>query len=205
MKSVLFLTLTLAALISSTPAWAMRFALVGAANMSEPKVAGTEYTAKNGFGYGALLEFGIVPFFTMEMGALKLARNYEYGAVVPTISSTEAKMKMIEFPVVFKAYLGHALSLGIGGYYAKYQGDISYEKTDAFGVKSITSQSLRAANHSESDYGLVTSLGLYFPLAPLTRIMVDGRYTLGIKDNNIGAGTTTYNDLQLLAGIRFSF
>ncbi|MGZ3695692.1 MAG: outer membrane beta-barrel protein [Bdellovibrionota bacterium] len=206
MKRIIFSsTLLLALLFTASPAHAMRFSLVGAANMSEPKVAGTEYTAANGFGYGGLLEFGIMPFFTMELGALSLPRKYEYGTVVPVAGHTTVRLKMLEVPLVFKAYLGHALSLGVGGYYAKYKGDITYETTDAFGQTSITSKTLAEANHSASDYGLVTSVGLYFPLAPLTRIIVDGRYTLGIKDNNIGAGTTTYNDLQVLAGIRFSF
>jgi hypothetical protein len=205
MKRILFFLTLLTTATMSQSAHAMRFSLVGAANMSEPKVAGTKYTAVNGFGYGALLEFGIMPFFTMELGALSLPRNFEYGQNVPSVAHTTVKMKMLEVPVVFKAYLGHALSVGLGGYYAKYKGDISYESTDAFGQTSVTNKTLSAAGHSASDYGLVTSLGLYIPLAPLTRIILDGRYTIGIKNNNIGAGTTTYNDLQLLAGVRFSF
>lgn len=192
-------------LLISAPAHAMKFSVVGAVNMSEPKVAGMNYNATNAYGYGALMEFGLLPFFGMEIGALSLPRTYEYNHAVPVLGTTEVKMKMLEVPVVFKAYLGNLISLGIGGYWAKYKGHITYEQTTSTGVKSTSTQTLNQANHTNTDYGLVTSLGLYLPLAPLVSVIIDGRYTIGVKDNNTGSGTTNYNDMQLLGGLRLSF
>lgn len=201
MKHLIFLF----ALLVASPAYALNFSAVGAVNMSEPKVAGTEYNSANGFGYGGLIEFGLVPFFAMEIGALSLPRNYEYSTVVPTISTVNVKMRMLQVPVIFKAYLGNIVSVGLGGYWAKYKNAIAYDTTYPSGNTSTSTQTLNQANHSQTDFGLATSLAFYLPLAPGAKILIDGRYTIGVKDNNTGSGTTTYNDMQLLAGLRLGF
>jgi hypothetical protein len=204
MKAILSLLFSLA-FLAPQAAHAMRFSLVGAANMSEPKTAGTTNKASNAFGYGALLEFVPLPFFGFEIGALSLPRKYEYDVTSPAVYTTKVSLKMIEVPLVLKAYLGHAMSVGIGGYWAKYKDSVTYENIYPGGSETMSTKTLSDAGNTATDFGLVTSLGLYFPLAPLTRIIVDGRYTLGVKDNDPGAGTKTYNDIQLLAGIRISF
>lgn len=197
--------LLILALLTPYSAHAMRFSVVGAANMSEPKTAGTNYKASNGFGYGALLEFVPMPFFGMEMGVLSLPRKYETGVTTPDTYTSKISMKMIEVPLVLKAYLGHAMSIGIGGYWAKYKDSVTYENIYPGGSVTMNTKTLKEAGNSATDYGLVTSLGLYFPIAPLTRIIIDGRYTLGAKDNDLGGGKKTFNDIQLLGGIRVSF
>lgn len=191
---------------ASAPASAVKLSLVGALNMSEPKSAGTTYTAKNAFGGGAMLEFGLGPVFGFELGALSVPRKYEYasstGASMATVVATQ---KMLQVPVLFRAYLGSLLSLGVGGYYSKFNGNYETETT-TLGVRINTSRTYASAGYTDSDYGFVSSLGIYMPLAPLFRLYFDGRYTVGIKDNSVDPNTEfKFNDIQALAGFQIGF
>jgi hypothetical protein len=195
-----------ASLLFVAPASAVKFSAVGAMIQAEPKLSnGSTYTAKNSYGGGALLEFGLGPIFGFEIGALSLPRKYEFANINAGItSSVVATQKMLQVPVLFRAYLGKVLSLGFGGYYAKYNGSYAFETT-TLGVKTTGSSTYAAAGLSDSDYGFVSSIALYIPMAPMFRIILDGRYTVGVKDNSTTTTEMKFNDIQALAGFQLGF
>lgn len=188
--------------LSSAPAWAVKFSLVGGANLTTPEEspAPASYSAEAEFGGGALLEFGLVPSVGIEFGGLYLPRKFN--KAYPTGITEGTTLTMYQFPVVLKAYLADVLSLGIGGYYSKYKNDIRYE-TKTLGGTVSSRGTLTAANHTENDYGLVTSLGIYIPFGTMARFMVDGRYNIGVKDNSTTTSELKYNEMQVLVGLQF--
>lgn len=196
--------LPLLVLLATSPAHAARLSFVGIVNSSEPNEPGTTYTGVPAYGAGVLLEFRMLPMIGIEFGALSTARKFDYKGTVPNNFSTTVEGKMYEFPVLLRAHLGSLLSLGFGGYYARAIGDAGFSST-INGIKISTSQSYASLRQSTSDYGVVTSAALYLRLIPLVRFVIDGRYTIGVKDNDLGPGTRKYNDMQLLAGLQIGF
>lgn len=184
--------LILAIALFASPAWAIKLSLVGGANLTTPELspANTNYEAKEAFGGGALLEFGMLPAVGLEFGALYLPRKFEYTVGASTLATSE--FNTVQFPVILRATLGGILSLGVGGYYAYYP--------DAPDVRDSTNARL---THDNSDYGVATSVALYMPFSPISRFMIDGRYNIGVKDNLPGSRELKYNDLQVLVGLQF--
>lgn len=203
MKIQNFLFLILLALFSSN-AHALRFSLVGAGNYSEPKVAGIKYNPILDFGGGALLEVGLVPFVGLEFGALYLPRKYSYTTVIPIDTDITVTQKMTQFPVLLRAYLGELLSIGVGGYYAKYTGNIKVDYRVGPYTSSYTS-AYGTQNMTTEDYGFVGSLAFYIPFTPLTRFLLDARYTVSAKDNNPSGAELKFNDIQGLVGLQIGF
>ncbi len=206
MRTKISLLLAVCFFAAAPTAQAVKFSAVGALNMSEPKSAGTTYTAKNTYGGGAMLEFGLGPLFGFEIGALSLPRKYEYSTTTAGVtSSVVATQKMLQVPVLFRVYLANVLSLGVGGYYSKFKGNYETE-ANTLGIRTTTSSTYSSVGYTDSDYGFVSSIAIYLPLAPLFRIVIDGRYTVGIKDNAIDPATEfKYNDIQALAGFQLGF
>ena len=198
MNRKLFLVCLILTSLFSTPAHAIKFSLVGAANNSEPKAAGITYDPVLATGGGALLEFGLGPMFGFEMGAIYVPREYEFNSFALRYTYQQ---KMVQFPVLLRAYLGGILSLGFGGYYSKYQGDLAI-KTKNLGITTTSSMKYDTAGLTTDDYGFASSLALYLPLAPMTKLLIDGRYNIGVKDNSTAPGELIYNDMQLLVGIQ---
>jgi hypothetical protein len=169
----------------SPSASAAKLSLLGLAQASRPRAAtepSGDFAAQTAWGGGALLELGLVPSVGLEFGALYAPRAY-----TSTLLGTTTHQPMIQFPLVAKAYLAQLLSIGVGGY-----------------VSTLPDEAPTAAAEKHTDYGFVTSLGLYFPLSSLTHIMLDGRYTMGLDAANAGPDTgLRYSDVQVLAGFQF--
>lgn len=185
----LFLTI----LFSANPALAAKLSLVGAANLSTLEanfVSAPDYKGKEAFGGGVLLEMGMMPAIGMEFGALYLPRKFEYSS--GATANRVAELNMLQFPVLLRATLGGVLSLGVGGYYAIYK--------DRPPVYNSIGNEL---SHTDSDYGVATSLALYMPFSPISRFMIDGRYNIGVKNNIAGTGELKYTDMQVLVGLQF--
>ena len=197
----LFIALALAATaLTATPAHAVRISLVGAGNYSTPETTpSSDFNPKPAFGGGALLEFGIIPAIGIETGAIWVPRKYEvnnfgYGWT--------AEQTMVQVPLVLRARIGNVLSLGVGGYYAKYTGDIEYQNTRIAAVRPVQIP-YGAAALSDDDYGVVTSLAFYSSFGPLARLVFDARYIIGMKDNDLFPGyEKKFKDVQLLLGLQ---
>ena len=206
--------------LASTEAHAFSISVVGAFNDSNPSTgaisgfsggatgAGASAT---GFGGGALFGFGGAGPIGFELGALYLPRNGteagsdgNNGTYTATIKST-----VLEIPALLRFHLGHMFSVGAGAYYALGMGTTTMTMTDA-------GQSGTAAASTGSDFGLLASAAVTIPLAPTLGIVIDGRYTMGLKAANYPLSTlggilaggnpptmsAKYSDIQVLAGVK---
>lgn len=183
-------------------AYAMKLSAVGAMVSSQPAETTQIHDANSSLGAGVLLELGMVPMIGLELGALSISRKSSQTVGTTT---TMTKKELYEFPVLLRVNLGSMLSFGFGGYYARYQGKIFEEATTG---ASVTSAEYAYSDKfaTQHDYGLATSLALYFPLAPLAKFMIDGRYTMGLRDNDTRETyQIKYNDYQVLAGLQVGF
>lgn len=178
MKKFLAPVAVMIALFAGASAQAQtNLSLVGDLNMASFDVNGASSDKTLGVGGGALLEFQSSPSFGLEIGALYNPRVQ--GDAVKFTANT------LQLPVVLRFHLSNYVSLGVGGYYLSYMQNRNYG--------------------SKNDYGALGSLGIYIPVASGTRFVIDGRYIYGIKDQYAGAGENFSRDIQVLAGLRFSF
>ncbi len=197
MRCISALTLALLSLAPANRAEAARLSLVGVANSAQPNVPGTQYSGQTAYGAGALLEMRMVPFIGLEVGGLYAPRKYSFstGGVNYTNS-----YKAYEFPVLLRLHLGRYLSVGGGAYYSRANGGISQTAAGVSQGVSFASQ-----QQSMTDYGGVLSAALTMRLGPLTRLLFDGRYLVGMKNDSLSGGDMKFNDMELLAGLQFGF
>lgn len=96
------------------------------------------------------------------------------------------------------------ISLGLGGYLGFGMGNVSVSTNNV-----PTDYSYEAYFLSNTDFGLAISGALQIPILPLTDILIDARFLLGLKnrDTTIGNTNRSYNrsNLLILAGLRFGF
>ena len=198
----LFILPLLAVIGFAQTAQAMKLSAVGVLESSQPSQTTRVYDPHTTFGAGALLEVGIMPMIGLEIGALSLKRK---ATLTNGATETTTEKNLYEFPALIRFNLGSSLSFGFGGYYAHYQGKIFEETTTGNNTTSAE------YNYSDkfattTDYGLATSVALGFTIAPLTKLLFDGRYTMGMKDNDTqGTNALKYNDFQLLSGLQIGF
>jgi len=197
--------LILILLALGAPAEAARISLVGLANSSTPSSPGVQYSGETSYGAGVLLEGRMAPMFGFEIGAMYAPRKFSYSTAVPNATTVTSTNKVYEFPALLRFHLGRKFSLGFGGYYEVGKGNISQQTTSDAG--SSTQNLTYASQHqTDSDYGLLGSAQMAFRLTPLTHLIFDARYLMGLKNNSTVAGSSRkYNDFELLAGLQFGF
>lgn len=187
---------------ASGTAEAARLSLVGVGNSADPAVPGTGYSGETAYGGGVLLEMRTLPLIGFEIGALYAPRKYSYST---STSDYTLSYNTYEFPVLLRLHLGRYLSVGAGGYYARSNGGIS-ETTMTGGTSSSQGVSFASQQQSNSDYGAILSAALTMRIAPLTRLLFDGRYLMGLKNDSLASGgSMKFNDMELLAGLQFGF
>ncbi len=198
----LFILALLTVMGFAPEAHAMKLSAVGAVVSSQPDQTTRVYDPKTTFGAGVLLEMGMLPMIGLEIGALSIKRK---ATLTSGATETTTSKDLYEFPALLRFNLGSSLSFGFGGYYAHYQGKISEETKTG---NAITSAEYNYSDKSATttDYGLATSVALGFSIGPLTKLLFDGRYTMGLKDNDTqGTNALKYNDFQLLTGLQIGF
>ncbi|MEW6058348.1 MAG: hypothetical protein AB1540_17235, partial [Bdellovibrionota bacterium] len=95
-------------------------------------------------------------------------------------------------------------SVGAGGYYLRYTGNIE-EEASVNGSVSKVSSDYDLARQSTHDAGLILRAGFNLPFSPVSALMIDGRYTLGLVDQVTTPDIVShFNDLQALVGLRWS-
>lgn len=199
MKSLFAVAFGLATIFTATPAHALRVSLVGAANYSTPETKPAwDFNGKPAFGGGALLELGFIPGLGLETGALWLPRKYE---VLNAGYTYTTEQNMVQVPLMLRARLANVFSLGIGGYYATYTGNIEYQRDRLGSVPVVDTYGNQAL--SSDDYGVIASVAFYSSLTPLARFMLDARYVIGVKDNDNLFYEKKFRDIQILMGLQF--
>ncbi|RZA03488.1 MAG: hypothetical protein EOP11_16045 [Proteobacteria bacterium] len=182
------------------PAHAIKFSAVGGGNYSSTETAPTyNYSAKAAVGGGALMEIRLLPSVGLEIGALYLPRKYEISNNGYDYTTTQ---NQIQIPIVLRANLLNIFSLGVGGYVSKYTGKIDTQVTRTGTGPSPINASYGPAQLSTTDYGVVTSIAFYSSVSPLARFVLDARYVIGSKDNDLSFQDKKFRDFQLLAGLQ---
>ncbi len=184
----------------SFPAHAIKLSVAGLGNFAKPEGTGNQ-EAKMGKGYGAFLEIGFLPMIGLELGALQLERKYaeKNGAGAEVTTSFRGN----QFPALLRANLGF-ISFGLGGYYMKYQNSVTREQNNN-GVITGSTLSYSAAGLTTTDFGLASSLRLTMELAPFFKLFGEGRYNMGLKDNDPGTAETKFTEMTALAGLQVGF
>lgn len=183
------------AFVSSAPAHAVaKIAAVGNFNFSKlaTTTGGVDSTSdsKLGIGAGALLELSTGLMTAFEVGLLYHPRKAEAAGITTTSN-------YLLVPAQFRLWFSPFIVIGAGGYFAKGIGDTSRSGS----VGGITIDA--TGSTPEDDFGLIGSAGFDLPLAPLTSIVLEARYLLGLKDFDDSSDSAKLRDLQGLVGIRF--
>lgn len=151
----------------------------------------TSYSGKLGLGGGLLFTNMLSPRMGFELGGLYITRKTDVTTTYTVLglsqgSTSTTTTHYLQIPLLMRVRLTRGISVGAGGYFAE-------------GVGSVD------PSIKKSDYGLVGSLGLHFPIDHSTAFLIDGRYNAGLANiDNTGSGADLkYRDFQVLVGFAF--
>jgi hypothetical protein len=157
---------------------------------------------RGSLGGGAEIEFPLSSLLGLEFGAVYVPRRLADTTVSPALVTS---YNTFELPLQFRLWLGHRVSLGVGGYYSYALGGIQ---------TSSGSTPYSVAGFKKSDEGLLASMGFQIPFHGSTALFVEGRYALGLSDiidhavvdattPSLAGTRVRWRDIQLLLGLRF--
>jgi hypothetical protein len=192
-------------LMTASVSEAGTFSLVGVGDVNKPSVGGEASPdstgTKVGLGGGALIDFGIAPWTSFEVGALYVNRE----AVDTTLSENVSK-HAIQVPVLIRWWLEPMFSIAVGGYFAHGIGDVT--TTNSISGGEVSSGSYADNNYKSNDYGLTGSVAIRLPITQSMRFLVDARYNYGLTNyynDPLNSGVTIKNrDIQALVGFQFA-
>ncbi len=181
---------------------AVDVSLVGVAHQTLPGGSPLTFSKNFKFGQGLVLHFpeAITKFFNVPVGKGNLAFGipiaitfgFEVGVFLidreytPSGGSVVSKPITV-FPALLRIAANEAISLGVGGY---------------FSLSRLSAAELTADDLVSSENGLLFSFRIDFAPSSAIGLMLDGRYGIGLSDA-ANASSLQYNDLQVLAGLRF--
>ena len=158
-----------------------RFSFFGDLDNSVYSSGGTQSSGQPGYGGGLGIEIPLGSSSGIEIDGIYQNRNNQIQA------------SWVQIPVLYRLWLGTFFSLGAGVYYGTGIGSVS---------TNGTTESFSSAGYSQSDAGLMGVAGFNIPISSLY-LMIEGRYGYGVYDVSSIQGTTaTFNDLQIVVGIR---
>ncbi len=114
---------------------------------------------RSGFGLGALLGWGVHPFFSLETGVLMLEHTLATGTTMSTYT-------MFDVPLMLRFSPISLVAVGAGVYYG-YQS----------GFKTTRGPAVIGA--VKDDYGAIFDASVRLPLAPLMKLRIDALYEYG--------------------------
>ena len=206
LKNFAILSAASVLLLNSGNAHAIGIAVVGAGTLSKPALSSNyidTFSGKVGLGGGALVDFGILPMLSFQVGGLYVTRTYTdtVGAVVIT-----DQLHYLEVPAQFRLMLGRVFSVGLGGYWAVGMGNIT-QTNGSVTNSNVTYGNFGLKNH---DLGLIGSLNAAIPLGAMVQLYAEGQYLYGLQNELTDAAitaspTSSYKnrDIQFLLGLRF--
>lgn len=184
------------------------------ANMDEISLPMTENSNITGFNAGLVAEIGIFDFlaFQPEIGFIQKGNELQFN--IPDNSGTET----ITFDYLDLAALAKIKIGGDGmGIYLIGGPTISYalKGTETTDIITIAGTRIRTEedvdfdndNYEQSDFGLALGGGAYFGLGSSTKLFLDARYLLGMKniltESDIRAESLKHRGVNVSAGILF--
>jgi hypothetical protein len=216
LKALTFIAMiSVNALFAAPQTQAFELAVVGALNF--PSVSVDQATTPQilsgtaGVGAGVLMGVGLVPeLLDLEIGALYMPRKINFsgaaGAGAAAVSTSGgSSFKYLEVPVMVRFVALPLVSVGAGAYYAQALGDVSLNLNNANGTTSDATDTYSGQGIKKSDFGLVGSVGLKFPILPTLDLLVDARYLLGlVNTDDTGLQTRKNRSFETLVGVAFS-
>ncbi len=192
----------------SAPAYAigLKLEVLGNSTTVNGRSDSQAYTSQLGLGGGLEFSFPFGGNLSFDFGGLYVPRKYQTDVTSGATkgASIVSTQTALQVPVLLRWWLGRMFSIGVGGYYDKYVGDIKQSTTLAPGLKATTSAlTYLDASQSTSDYGATAAIGFDFPLGVSSGLVIDGRYNLGLGNQVTTSSTVKFSDVQVLVGLRF--
>jgi hypothetical protein len=180
-----------------------------------------------GHAYGGSLCFDLGSFLGLEVGALRVARQFTQ-SLVSTQSGftfdvdTEYRFQAWQFPLLIRLRPSTNFSIGVGGYATLGSGKVRGMTLGTLNGSVFSDGSegtFTDQNLKGRDFGLAGSVSLALPLGAAD-LFVDGRYLLGLTEqlldataspggsaNGVSASGSTASfknrEIQVLIGLRF--
>jgi opacity protein-like surface antigen len=222
MKSKLLPTLLILLFLSSTAFGQIPFKLgvragLDIGNLSfDPDITGLDKSSRMGFKFGAMAELGFVPMFAIQIEPMYAQK----GAVIEGNFNTDLgvihgkvtfKAAELEIPILLK------LRIPTPGAITPY---VFAGPNIAFILSSSQEVEAQGQNQdndtkdqtSSTNFALDLGAGVELKIAPLTLLLLDARYSLGLSDLskespqdqlNGGHQSIKTRDIQILVGIMF--
>ncbi len=181
--------LVLLAMLASPHAQALEAGLLGGLNFWSPSASSNSgtitTTTGNNLAAGAYVQKSFNPLFDVELGLMYLKKKADLTLLGTTSSSS---YNAIQIPLILRTGFipGNFFNVGAGAYYETVSGSTS-------------------SGQKSSDYGLVGSAQVRFPLAPLTKFILDARYLMGLSEQSTDTANLSLKNrgVQVLAGLSF--
>lgn len=225
----LLLVLPILAILSAPAAHAFSLTPVVGANFAKDVMdpttnVGDTYSSQMGTTFGVLVGFGLMPMFELETGVKYVSAKPKtmFSASLPVIPSGYAVVEAnaISIPLVLKLDLAHIFNVGVGGFYEMGMGDpkatvydsagnvfAGYPKTMKWGYEAADVAAGTASGTSKTNYGLLLTAGMNFPIAPTLSFALSGEYEMGLANRNVDTTIPTATEkstvISVLAGLSF--
>lgn len=183
----------------SSSAWALEFSEFGLVNLNLPLISdSTNPSLRGGGGFslggGLTLGFTVWKELVVESGVVYLVRNYSTSS--DTQPQTSNRIDTFQVPLVLRYWLTPNFSVGLGGYFAHYSGDLFQSQG--------TNTSRTYWRGDLKEFGILPTIRLKSPISDLMSAILDARFLYALT-NSDGSGITTHlsREFQLWAGISF--
>ncbi|MEO7161501.1 MAG: outer membrane beta-barrel protein [Bdellovibrionia bacterium] len=194
-----YLSLFLAIAIADvSSAEAFDFSIIGAASSSSYSITPPPDVLAGGagFGLGVTLGFDLIPFFSLESGALYIVHSLS--ASVGNLTA-RINYNYLQIPALLRFTPVPFITLEAGGYYGI---PISTSSTGVIPSSLVSSTS--STYSSSNDFGFLVGAGLRFPLLPVMSIRLDALYEYGLTNVSTGTATQYSRNLDIWAGVTLS-
>ena len=189
MMKLLSSVLVLLAILTSPSAQALEVGVLGGLNFWSPSASSglgsITTSAGSNLAAGAYVQKGFNPLFDVELGLMYVKKKADL-TLLGSVSSSS--YNAIQIPLILRTGFipGNFFNVGAGAYYETVSG----------GTPS---------GQKSSDYGLVGSAQVRFPLAPLTKFIVDARYLMGLSEQSTDTTNISIKNrgIEVLAGLSF--
>jgi opacity protein-like surface antigen len=162
-----------------------------------PEPSGVSKSARTGLVAGAYGEIGVAPSLFITIEAL-----YSQGGYKISAGSVEATAKIddisvpvslkYKFPMENASWMPFVFAGANVGFNSKAEVEVGGSSTD---IKDQV---------ESTDFGIQLGAGAEFEISPGTKLFIDGRYGLGLKDRDKSSTEAKGQNIGIMAGVSFA-
>ena len=210
MKKTTYLIFGLLLIVTSITSFALEIGALGGVNFLSYKLtegsdlpSGTKISGSSGQGITGGLYFSqsITPLLSLELETLYSQEQTKYTVEYKTISTKSTqKTTHLQVPLLIRVWPTLSLfNIGIGGYWSSGIGNAKTDKDDGTSLD----QTYTDAGLNRIDYGAIASIQFAPKIAPKIRLVLDGRYLYGTKQqsNDLASMSLKTREIQAVGGI----